>query len=333
MKKILLFEANSSQALSVARFIQKNSDYYLVGCIERNIRFVKKYYDEIIVCNFLDIVAEDYDFVLPMGANTSLNILNKYKKLHYKNDIYTSINNLIAYEKPKMLEIVKDINVPIPETFISIKNIKEYPIFYKENFENGGGIRGVAYSEADIPNHNHLIYQEYIDTPSTYGVGFLAKEGEILTFLVYKEVISYPIEGGSSVVIELFNDEKLLKYTKKIIKEINYNGWGLAEYKYCNKKDDFFFMEINAKFWASIEFMLENNSKFLELLLEIKYNSTEVKRMIFINRLLQYNFFNIVRSSKYLFNSKWITEGSISYVLLRKFVPDFMVGFLKRIFK
>ena len=224
-----------------------------------------------------------------------------------------------------MLSIVSEINIPVPKTFYKVEEIDIFPIFYKENFESGCGVRGIAYRLDDIPRKEGLIFQEYINTPSTYGVGFLAKDGVILTYIVHKEIISYPVLGGSAVVIESYDNEKLIEYTSKIVKKLNYNGWGLAEYKYCNRRNDFVFMEINAKFWASIEFMLINNSQFLKILLDIDYKSQKENRVLFINRLLQYSFLDIFKNSKYIFGSKLVKESSLLHQVIRKFLPNLAV--------
>lgn len=329
MKKILIYEPNSNQALSISKYIKKYSEYYIVGCIEKKMRFNSSNYDEIIIENYLDVDISQYDFVLPMGANSSYEIVNRYERLNYCNKIQFIKSNLIVFDKPKMLDIAKELNVPIPNTFYQIDKIDKFPVFYKEDFENGGGIRGVAKSRDEIPTAKHLIYQEYIDIPSTYGVGFLAKDGEILTYTLHKEIISYPIEGGSSVVIEKFEDKRLIEYTQIMLKKLNYNGWGLTEYKYCDKKDDFIFMEINGKFWASIEFMLVNNSKFLELLLDIKYQNIKINKIVFLNRLFQYSVEDIFKNIKYCNGGKIIKEGSIVKLLILRLLPSVVQKYIK----
>ena len=337
MKKILIYEANSSQALAVSKFIKKHSNYKIIGVIEKPILFNKKNYDEIIIEKFENIDKKDYDYILPMGAYSTFKSVKKFKILFYENDIYYSDKNLIVFDKLKMLKIAQSINIPIPKTYYSKDNIDSFPIFYKEDFEKGGGIRGIAYKLDEIPLSSNLIYQEYINTPSTYSVGFLAKNGEILTFTIHKEVISYPKDGGSAVIVEEYNDKRLLVYTKKILKEINYNGWGLAEYKYCDKRDDFVFMEINGKFWASIEFLLKNNPDFLKLLLNIEYSPGNIKKIFFISRFLHYDFFTMIKYLKKLKferrskEIKIVKEESLFFQILKKMIPNNLKIIIKRL--
>jgi len=333
MKKILIFEADSSQAQALAKFIKKYSNYYIVGCIKEKIRFNQNSFNEIIISELSSVDILKYDYILPMGANSTYLIIRKYNELFYCHDIKFDIQNLIVFDKEIMLNIAKNIDIPIPNTYYKLESIEKYPIFYKDDFENGGGTRGVAINLESIPIVENLIYQEYIDTPSTYGVSFLAQNGKILTSTSHKEVLSYPKDGGSAVLIESFDDERILKYTKKMIEELNYNGWGLSEFKYCNKRDDFVFMEINGKFWASIEFMLRENPQFLKYLLDIKYSKIKTKRILFINRLFQYSMQDIFKNIKY-FNTSFIAkEGSLLYQIIRQCTPNNFVNVVKSIIR
>ena len=330
MKKILILDANSSQVLSIAKYIKKYSNYYVVGQIEKDTLFNNINCDKIIVDNYDNVSLEDYDFVLPTGAKSTFKVFNKCGIIKYCNGIFFSSKNLICFDKPKMLELARDLNIPIPNTFYNKKEIDSFPIFYKENFESGGGLRGVAYSFKEIPNHDKLLFQEYINTPFTYAVGFLSRNGELLTYFQHKEIMSYPLEGGSAVIAERYNNGKLLNYTARLIKALNYNGWGLVEFKYCNKRKDFVFMEINAKFWASIEFMLLNDPLFLKLLLNIDYNPVPTRKVLFINRLLHCNLLSIVKNWSHFKDSKIIKESSLIHSFIGPRIPKIAKDLVKK---
>lgn len=321
MKKILILEVDSNQAIALSKYIKKYSNYFLSGWIQNESYFKPKHYDEIISCDFKSIKFSDYDYVLPMGAKSTWLFFNIFQSFEYENKIKFNTNNLVVFDKIKMLSFVDSLHIPIPKTYITQLDIEEYPVFFKESIENGGGICGLANSIDRLPQRTNLIYQEYINTPSTYGVGFLAKDGEILTYTMHKEVISYPINGGSSVVIEEYFDASLYKYTKEILQNLNYSGWGLTEFKYCDKRNDFVFMEVNAKFWASIEFMLTNNPKFLQNLLNISYQNDNTKKILFINRLFNYSIADIFRNTSHFTGSKVVFEGSIVYGVLIRVIP------------
>jgi len=334
MKKILILDPFLSQSIAISKYIKKSKNFFVVGgvVVKNSInsfcniyKLVYPFYYDVIIYlqSYDEININQYDFIIPTGAKSTYQILQKYEKLFYCNDISFHKENLICYDKIKMLNIVEDLGIPAPKTYINKEEISSFPIFYKEKFEKGGGIRGIANSVKEIPKKEGLIYQEYINSPETYGVGFLAKNGEIKTLHVHKEILSYPKEGGSAVLIEDFYDSTLEYYVRKIVSYLNYNGWGLAEFKYDNKGNKYYFMELNAKLWASIELMLANNPKFLEILLDLKYTPNKTKRILFINRFLEYNFFTILSNlNKINRDTKIIKEQSIVYQLIKTLFPN-----------
>ena len=338
MKRVLIFEANSNQAISLAKYLKGFDNFSITGVIAsgKASRFLKRYYDRIIFGECSKIDREGYDYIVPTGAKSSYEILSQYKKLFFENGIVMCDKNLQFFNKPHSLELAKELAIPIPQSYPSREEIERFPIFFKERFESGGGVRGIARSALEIPKRGDLIFQEYIDTPSTYGVGFLAIDGEIVTATSYKEVISYPKEGGSAIVVDSFEDPRLLEYTKRVLKRTNYSGWGLAEFKYCKRREDFVFMEVNAKLWASLEFVLLNNQKFLELLFGLKGEkrvSSGARDVIYLDRLLSLEPKSILKNSRYLFGRKVLYQSNIFYLVLRKMVPDFAVDWFKGLLK
>jgi len=219
------------------------------------------------------------------------------------------------------LALVEKLGIPIPKIYSSINEIDDnlFPIFYKPKFEKGGGVRGVAWSRKELESireRQDLIFQEYIPGQPTYGMGFVAQDGTILTSFQHEECLSLPIQGGSAVLIKTFYDGRLKAYTDRIIQALGFEGWGLAEYKYCPKRRDFVFMEINAKLWASIEFAFMNNNRFLKYMFGIDYSEEKVDRVIFVDRLISLGSAQLVRNSYYLFNSRIISYQPIPRVLI-----------------
>lgn len=235
-------------------------------------------------------------------------------------DIIMSQESLKVYDKAWILMKAEEANIPIPRTWYRVEDIASFPIFYKQNTEVGQGIRGYAAGFDDIPKDQmqSLLFQEYIDSPGTYGVGFLAKDGDILAFETHFERISLPITGGSAVIVERFSNDLLKDYTKKILKHISFSGWGLAEFKYCPIKNDYIFMEINAKFWASCELTFNNNKSFGQLLFGLPgFGLKPADRIIFLNRYLRLGVIFAIRNIHYLRSSKLIIhEGLFRSIII-----------------
>jgi len=309
MRKVLILSPNLDQALAVARFIRRyGKEWILHGGLLNGEKFSiirAGYYDKMVNVRNLKGF-EAYDCILPTGARSTYWMLTQIGDFQVGEVLY-SRNNVLCFDKYSFIRKVAALGVPVPKTYKTFKEINdEYPIFYKPKFEKGGGARGIIRSRKDLeklPNKHELIFQEYITGRTTYGVGFIAKNGKILTSFQHEELLSLPIEGGSAIYVRRFNDEKLLSYTQRIIHNLRFSGWGLAEFKYCNKRRDYVFMEVNAKLWASIEFALINNNKFLKYMFDISYPETPTCSALYIERLFALDLLECIPNIRYIIES------------------------------
>jgi hypothetical protein len=179
-----------------------------------------------------------------------------------------------------------ELDIHVPRTFETASDAA-FPLFYKEAQEVGGGVRGIAQSFRDLPpaSRSGLLYQELIRGRGTYGVGFLAQEGRLLATHIHFESESFPAQGGSAVLLQQVHVARLVEYTQRLVGTLFYSGWGLAEYKYCPKRDDYVFMELNAKLWASCEMAFINEPRFVKKLFGINIGTGgTMPRAIFLER-------------------------------------------------
>ncbi|MDW8146124.1 MAG: hypothetical protein RMJ48_07455 [Roseiflexaceae bacterium] len=236
----------------------------------------------------IDISSPKYQIV-PTGAYSTKYVLDRQDAR--VGQITLSKEAVRVYDKVWAIEAAHSAGISTPLTWKNIEDIRSYPLFYKQSYEQGGGIRGIARSETELPRKKDgIIFQELIQSKGTYGVAFLADRGKIISYHMHYKSESYPKQGGSAVVIENFSSKELLDYSVRLIEGIDYSGWGLIEYKYCPRRNTFVFMEINAKFWASCEFTFRNNPSFLKLLFDIKSREIPVERMLFLERAIARGF-------------------------------------------
>lgn len=328
MRKILILSPQSDQALAVARYLKRYDKNCILygGCLPNEPLKELGPYDVLVKIADKNSL-NSYDTILPTGAKSTYWIVTQVGNF-YVNGLRYSRNNLQYFEKISLLERVQELGVPIPITYPSLAAIKEYPVFYKQRFEKGGGVRGVAYTREDlakIPTHEDLLFQEYIPGGTTYGMGFIVKDGDFLTTFQHEETLSYPLPGGSAVYIRRFYDKRLEEYTKRIVQKLGFEGWGLAEFKYCKKRKDFVFMEVNAKLWASIEFAFINNNKFLKQLFGIDYPEKKVNTALFIDRLIALGPLYLFRNIHHLYHSRIFSyqeSSKLLYSLATSFIPS-----------
>lgn len=296
-KTYLILEAFTPQGQSISRLLKK----YKCG------RTIK--------CNQTEAVIPDNAQVIPTGANSTFNYISKHGNLTIGEITFTK-ESLIVYDKVKLLKIASDIGIPVPEEYKTYEDIKSFPIFYKNNIETSQKTRGIAKSFNDMKNldKTKFLIQEYINEPATFGVGFLAQNGNLLTSFAQKEIISHPSTGGSGVIIQKFNDKKIIEYTADLLKKINYSGWGLAEYKYCSKRADYVFMEINGKFWASFEFALSSENQFAKKLFGVLVKPQKKSRIVFLSQVVNSGFRKILVVLKYLPKSYLVWRYNLVYL-------------------
>lgn len=331
MITILILSPHLDQSIALARFIYKYGvNIEVHGGVIRGEKSKKTpLFRKMVNIGGPNIIKE-YDIVIPTGAQSTQWLLNVKGEFTVNGLVYNQ-NNLICFDKIRMLNKVEEMGIPIPKTMTSIESIHhQYPVFYKHKYEKGKGSRGVAYSDTDLtqlPDLKDLIFQEWIQGRSTFGVGYLAQKGELLTFSMHEEFLSFPIQGGSAVCIRSINYPTLLDYTKQIIKILNLSGWGLTEFKYCPKRNLFVFMELNAKMWASIEFAFLNNNQFLKYLLDLDYSNQNVYSAVFLDRLLRLGMNETLHQLKNLCHGKVISYqdyiGIIKLIVLPIF-PKFI---------
>jgi len=324
MTEIVILDHTLDQAVAIAKYLKKYGNHKVTGCIigKQTGIFNKldnyKYFDNIIYNDINQNLLEKYPVVIPVGASSTKQYFDfadccRLGEVNFKKE------NLLVSDKVYMLNLCKKLNIPIPKTYIEGEQIENYPVFCKSKYEfsNLPKIRKIARKQSDIDNlpHNEVIIQEFIKHPSTFGVGFIAKAGKIDACFMHEELVSYPKQGGSGVLLKKIYNEQLFNYTNNLLTELNYNGWGLAEFKFVPERNEYVFMEINAKFWASLEFALSGNSRFGKLLFGLNYSSKMGIWFTFIHRLLITNIFMIFRYLPKIIISRKSKSGSFLKVI------------------
>ncbi len=302
MKKVLFLEGHKDQAKTLARFLKKAQGYQLYFSEDTNT-------DN----------PDQYDIIIPSGADSTRNYILKYNSLTIGQITYIK-DNLVAFDKIKSIELVKSVGVPVPATYLDKSQINFFPVFYKSLQEQGYAKRGIIRNELDLMQitDDDIFYQEFIWSKGTYSVGFLADRGKLITVFPQKEIISYPYHGGSGVILKQIHDKRLIDYTERIVRVFNYSGWGLTEFKYCTKRDDYVFMELNAKFWASLRFAFENNPDFLKYLFDIEIKPKNIQTIVYIDRVILSDWEEIYQTIPYLFKSQWVASQNVLKALWKR---------------
>jgi hypothetical protein len=213
-----------------------------------------------------------FDAIIPTGSLCTPFALNTFGPLRL-GQITMDPSTQRWLDKLWSLTFAQEEGIVIPRTWYDTDVIPADAgrIFYKPGHEGVGGARSWARSPAELPTevrqqNSGFIYQEMIGGPEVRSYGFLADRGKVIAGAGLIERFSYPPDGGSAVVMELAEDKALAEASHRLVAASDYNGWGLAEFKLCPRRDALVFMEINPKFWASIELVLRTHPQFAKLL-------------------------------------------------------------------
>jgi predicted ATP-grasp superfamily ATP-dependent carboligase len=109
------------------------------------------------------------------------------------------------------------------------------------------------------------LIQEYIP-----GVGFgffgLFNKGELRALFMHKRVREYPVKGGPSTCAKSVFEPKLLDYIIKLFKALKWHGIVMVEFRRDVRDEEFKLMEINPKFWGSLDLAIASGVDFPYLL-------------------------------------------------------------------
>jgi predicted ATP-grasp superfamily ATP-dependent carboligase len=239
------------------------------------------------------------ELIILVGTNSLKKIVPWKKDLLSKNIHIITVSETvlnIAFSKKDTYLIAEKLGIPIPKTYYpkSFNDIDflskkvTFPCVIKGLYEVGGNIVDYAYNEDDLKKKYFALCKKYnFDEKSGLpmlqeyikgvGCGFFAvyNKGKCGLTFQHKRLREYPVSGGASVCAKSYINDKLEEYGKKILDYLNWHGVAMVEFK-LNKDGIPILMEINPKFWGSLDLALEAGVNFPKALIDI-YKNNEIK--------------------------------------------------------
>lgn len=222
-----------------------------------------------------------YELIIPVGYTATFFLSMNKKALD--NDITIPIADFsslkTAANKRDSILLAKKIGVPTPETIFlhrpsELDNIKNqnYPIVVKGVIE--GGFVQYAYSKQDLKKKFEELYrlqgvlplvQEFVQGEG-YGFFALFNYGKARAVFMHKRVRELYAMGGPSTCAVSVYDSKLMDYGLRILKALMWHGVAMVEFKKDSKDGTFKLVEINPKFWGSLDLAIASGVDFPYLL-------------------------------------------------------------------
>ncbi|MFX0134630.1 MAG: ATP-grasp domain-containing protein [Candidatus Hodarchaeota archaeon] len=300
MKSVFVTSANFRQALAVVRSLGKKNINVIAG--EQThfaTAFFSKYCKGKVVYPspnkqkeaFLEFIIEhirkkNYDAIFPIEGNITLlvakykNEFSKYTRVPIADfQILSKTNN-----KLQVLKMAMKCGIPVPKTYF-VNNIvklsklcKEltFPVVIKPQASTGS--RGLAYvtiKDDFLIEYSkiHEVYpyplvQEYIPKGGdTLGVSILMnKNSDVRAVFVHKRLREFPISGGPSTLRESIIYPEITEMAIELLKSFNWWGVAMVEFKVDPRDEKPKLMEINPRFWGSLQLAILSGVDFPYLL-------------------------------------------------------------------
>ncbi len=214
---------------------------------------------------------ERFDALVPVGFQSVLAVAAIRERV--RNLVPFAIADdeslAIAAEKSRTLEFCEGLGVSTPRSLVA-RNSEEasaaadqigYPVVLKPVVE---GIRPKYASDPDtlrsavgslLSKQRKILVQELVKGRG-YGYFGLYDRGKRLLHFTHRRRREYPATGGASTAAESVRENELVAAGEAVLSALKWRGVAMVEFKRRESDGTFIVMEINPKFWGSLELAL-----------------------------------------------------------------------------
>lgn len=233
----------------------------------------------------LEVLRRDsYDLLIPVGfqATECLSVRRADVLAVTKLEIAEHNQIKSAADKRHVGELARHLGLPVPRAFYPdtqgdvarARAVLQYPVVIKASLESSKApVRYVqsaarllsTYQEVCEQNGfvegNLPMLQEYIPG---FGCGFFAlyQHGVCKRIFMHRRIRENPPSGGTSTCAESFYDEDLKKCGMCLLDHMRWHGVAMVEYRYDTRSRDYKLLEVNPKFWGSLDLALAAKAEF-----------------------------------------------------------------------
>lgn len=187
----------------------------------------------------------------------------------------------LALDKRAINQLGARLGMPVPRTAqpSSVHDIEicgesvGFPLVIKAPIE---GNSDVAY--VDSPRELRASYEAYLDRnrwgdsslpilqQRIFGPGFgvfaTYQDGRCRRIMAHRRIRETPPSGGASSCAELFSDPVLLALGRQLLDALAWHGVAMVEFKRHDADGLYYLMELNPKFWGSLDLALAAGCDF-----------------------------------------------------------------------
>jgi predicted ATP-grasp superfamily ATP-dependent carboligase len=306
-QKILILDANQRSALAACRSlgVNPNNTIYTADdstkALAGHSRYSKKYaqhpspkLNPEAFCDWLKqfVADEKIDIVYPMTEITSQLVLMNKEQLENCNIPFADYDKVMAIaDKGKLVKLAKALSIPYPETHFFGNSaqfddsfVTKYPVVLKpclsQIWKGDHWLNStvhIAANESELKQllqekeyflEHEFMLQEFIPGNGA-GIFALYNQGEPVTFFAHQRLREKPPQGGVSVLSTSAPLNPQLKdIAEKLLTATGWHGVAMVEFRIADDGTPYL-MEINTRFWGSLQLSIDSGVNFPELLLRI----------------------------------------------------------------
>ncbi|WP_431135758.1 ATP-grasp domain-containing protein [Psychroserpens mesophilus] len=350
---VLIPDGNSTWALTVMNCLSYNPDYKLFVLSDKKrtaTKFSKhtsyyKYYKRPSDKDWADIivrevVTQNITVIIPIAeAEIKFFITNSH---HLPDSVKVillpEINSFeTAINKHKLSVFLNEHNLPHPKykylnTSESHSNHDfglQFPVLIKPLHQKGGDgilkfdtLKKLKRYVDKHSDYNELFIQEYIEG---YDIdcSVLCVEGEVLVHTIQKGYLRGHNAFAPQLGFKFLKNERVLDIVTKLMKALNWSGVAHIDLRYDSKADDYKIIEINARFWGSVEGSKFAGINFPDLVIQLAVNQkiedTEYKEVDYMR--FKGVLKSIKRKPSFLLNKNYLINNSETKSFLKDPIP------------
>jgi predicted ATP-grasp superfamily ATP-dependent carboligase len=223
-----------------------------------------------------------FDLVIPVSYSMTMALAQVRDQLlpYTRLEVSPYQTIALAADKLEMTRLAQRVAVPAPRTIraseldqigpelrfpLVIKPQQESPgrppirYFYKK--EQFNAFRLEHSNSRQNEASSELLVQEYIPGQ---GCGLFAtyQNGVCKRVFMHRRVREYPATGGVSSCAESFYDSRLESHGRRMLDALNWHGVAMVEFRRDDRDGEYKLMEINPKFWGSLDLALAAGADF-----------------------------------------------------------------------
>jgi predicted ATP-grasp superfamily ATP-dependent carboligase len=287
--KVLLTDGNFKHTLAAVRALGKRGiEVTVLSHIRVSVSFGSRYCAHIAIApdpqrdpdgfsRFLLAYVREHDFnvLLPISFAAVMQVAKIRRELeqYVKIPLAGEDSLAIAGSKDETLRFAEKIGLAIPRTWYprqetdvrALAGQITYPAVIKGS-EESGFVRYANSPDELVEKYRMIadyspVIQEYI-TGKGYGFFALYCQGRPRAIFMHERVREYPVTGGPSAVAMSIFDPALRTAGEKILTSLNWHGVAMVEFKKDDRTGEYVLMEINPKFWGSLDLSIASGVDF-----------------------------------------------------------------------